>query len=162
MDLPTYTNIWRIEKRLYKLYDLRLPMPLPLGQIAAFVGITVPYVLFLTLIGIPFSHNLFWLYVLPPGVLTWLVLLPFLKCVMLGSRRSGAEWRHRRRRTRPPWWARCGTPAGGPPRRRWPSRLAGGSRFPLTSPASRRGRHPPASAGPPDGDRPGPGVRSRR
>ncbi|WP_425548882.1 hypothetical protein, partial [Actinomadura meridiana] len=30
MDLPTYTNIWRIEKRLYKLYDLRLPMPLPL------------------------------------------------------------------------------------------------------------------------------------
>ena len=79
MDLPTYTNIWRIEKRLYKLYDLRLPMPLPLGQIAAFVGITVPYVLFLTLIGVPFSHNLFWLYVLPPGVLTWLVTRPVLE-----------------------------------------------------------------------------------
>jgi MinD-like ATPase involved in chromosome partitioning or flagellar assembly len=79
VDLPTYTNIWRIEKRLYKLYDLRLPMPLPLGQIAAFVGITVPYVLFLTLIGIPFSHNLFWLYVLPPGVLTWLVTRPVLE-----------------------------------------------------------------------------------
>ena len=47
MDRPTYTNIWRIEKRLYKLYDLRLPMPLPLGQIAAFAGITVPYVLIL-------------------------------------------------------------------------------------------------------------------
>ena len=31
MDLPTYTNIWRIEKRLYKLYDFRLPMPLPVG-----------------------------------------------------------------------------------------------------------------------------------
>jgi MinD-like ATPase involved in chromosome partitioning or flagellar assembly len=79
VDLPTYTNIWRIEKRLYKLYDLRLPMPLPLGQIAAFVGITVPYVLFLTLIGVPFSHNLFWLYVLPPGVLTWLVTRPVLE-----------------------------------------------------------------------------------
>ncbi len=79
MDLPTYTNIWRIEKRLYKLYDLRLPMPLPLGQIVAFVGITVPYVLLLTLIGIPFSHNLFWLYVLPPGVLTWLVTRPVLE-----------------------------------------------------------------------------------
>ena len=25
VDLPTYTNIWRIEKRLYKLYDFRLP-----------------------------------------------------------------------------------------------------------------------------------------
>ncbi len=32
MDLPTYTNIWRIEKRLYKLYDFRLPMPLPIGE----------------------------------------------------------------------------------------------------------------------------------
>ena len=79
MDLPTYTNIWRIEKRLYKLYDLRLPMPLPLGQIIAFAGITVPYVLFLTLIGIPFNHNLFWLYVLPPWALTWLATRPVLE-----------------------------------------------------------------------------------
>jgi MinD-like ATPase involved in chromosome partitioning or flagellar assembly len=79
VDLPTYTNIWRIEKRLYKLYDLRLPMPLPLGQIAAFVGITVPYVLFLTLIGIPFNHNLFWLYVLPPWAITWLATRPVLE-----------------------------------------------------------------------------------
>ena len=79
MDLPTYTNIWRIEKRLYKLYDLRLPMPLPLGQIAAFVGITVPYVLLLALIGVPFTHTLFWLYVLPPGLLTWLVTRPVIE-----------------------------------------------------------------------------------
>ena len=41
MELPTYTGIWRIEKRLYKLYDFRLPMPLPVGQIAVFVAITV-------------------------------------------------------------------------------------------------------------------------
>ena len=34
MDLPTYTNIWRIEKRLYKLYDFRLPAPLPITWIA--------------------------------------------------------------------------------------------------------------------------------
>jgi MinD-like ATPase involved in chromosome partitioning or flagellar assembly len=79
VDLPTYTNIWRIEKRLYKLYDLRLPMPLPLGQIAAFAGITVPYVLFLTLIGVTFNHNLFWLYVLPPWALTWLATRPVLE-----------------------------------------------------------------------------------
>ena len=41
MDLPTYTSIWRIEKRLYKLYDFRLPMPVPVGQIAVFAAITV-------------------------------------------------------------------------------------------------------------------------
>ena len=34
MELPTYTSIWRIEKRLYKLYDFRLPMPLPVGLVA--------------------------------------------------------------------------------------------------------------------------------
>src|SRR6266700_1588543 len=45
VELPTYTSIWRIEKRLYKLYDCRLPMPLPVGQIAVFVAITVPYLI---------------------------------------------------------------------------------------------------------------------
>ena len=79
MDLPTYTNIWRIEKRLYKLYDFRLPMPLPVGQIAVFLAIAVPYVLVLSLLGLPFSHTLLWVYVLPPGVLAWLTTRPVLE-----------------------------------------------------------------------------------
>ncbi len=79
MDLPTYTNIWRIEKRLYKLYDFRLPMPLPISWIAVFCGITVPYVVVLAAIGVPFDHTLLWLYVLPPGVLTWLTTRPVLE-----------------------------------------------------------------------------------
>ena len=79
MDLPTYTNIWRIEKRLYKLYDFRLPAPLPITWIAVFVGITVPYIFFLVVIGVPFNHNLVWLYVLPPGVLTWLTTRPVIE-----------------------------------------------------------------------------------
>ena len=79
MDLPTYTNIWRIEKRLYKLYDFRLPAPLPITWIAVFTGITVPYIFFLVVIGLPFNHNLVWLYVLPPGVLTWLITRPVIE-----------------------------------------------------------------------------------
>ncbi|HEY1644477.1 MAG TPA: TcpE family conjugal transfer membrane protein [Streptosporangiaceae bacterium] len=79
MDLPTYTNIWRIEKRLYKLYDFRLPMPLPVGQIAVFMVIAVPYILLLSLLGLPFSHTLVWVYVLPPGVLAWLTTRPVLE-----------------------------------------------------------------------------------
>jgi len=79
VDLPTYTSIWRIEKRLYKLYDFRLPMPVPVGQIAVFAAITVPYVILLTVLGVPFDHTLFWLYVLPPGVLTWLATRPVLE-----------------------------------------------------------------------------------
>ena len=46
MDLPTYTNIWRIEKRLYKLYDFRLPAPLPITWIGVFVGIVAIFFLF--------------------------------------------------------------------------------------------------------------------
>jgi TcpE family len=79
VDLPTYTNIWRIEKRLYKLYDFRLPMPLPINWIAVFTGITVPYIILLIAIGLPFNHTLLWLYVLPPGVLTWLTSRPVLE-----------------------------------------------------------------------------------
>jgi MinD-like ATPase involved in chromosome partitioning or flagellar assembly len=79
VDLPTYTSIWRIEKRLYKLYDFRLPMPVPVGQIAVFAAITVPYVILLTVLGLPFNHTLFWLYVLPPGLLTWLATRPVLE-----------------------------------------------------------------------------------
>jgi MinD-like ATPase involved in chromosome partitioning or flagellar assembly len=79
LDLPTYTSIWRIEKRLYKLYDFRLPMPVPVGQIAVFAAITVPYVILLTVLGLPFNHTLFWLYVLPPGLITWLATRPVLE-----------------------------------------------------------------------------------
>jgi hypothetical protein len=79
VDLPTYTNIWRIEKRLYKLYDFRLPMPLPVGQIAVFAAIAVPYVVILKMVGLPFSHTLLWLYILPPAALAWLVTRPVLE-----------------------------------------------------------------------------------
>jgi len=79
VDLPTYTNIWRIEKRLYKLYDFRLPMPLPVGQIAVFLAIAVPYIGLLAILGLPFSHTLLWLYILPPGLLAWLTTRPVLE-----------------------------------------------------------------------------------
>ncbi len=79
MELPTYTNIWKIEKRLYKLYDFRLPMPLPVGQIVAFLAIALPYTLVLTMARMPFSHSWLWLYVLPPGLLAWLVTRPVLE-----------------------------------------------------------------------------------
>ncbi|HEU5157948.1 MAG TPA: TcpE family conjugal transfer membrane protein [Streptosporangiaceae bacterium] len=80
MDLPTYTNIWRIEKRLYKLYDLRLPMPLPLVQIGVFLGVFVPWIVLLRLLGIPFGGG--WilpLYLVPPAVLTWLATRPVIE-----------------------------------------------------------------------------------
>ncbi|MEU7749158.1 conjugal transfer protein, partial [Nonomuraea sp. NPDC049158] len=79
MDLPTYTNIWRIEKRLYKLYDLRLPMPLPIVWIGVFVGVLAPWSLLLMLLHIPFAAPWHVLYLVPPGVVTWLSTRPVIE-----------------------------------------------------------------------------------
>src|ERR1700749_478244 len=39
----------------------------------------IPYVIILQAIGVPFNHTLVWLYVLPPGVLTWLSTRPVIE-----------------------------------------------------------------------------------
>src|SRR5262249_4813379 len=54
-------------------------MPLPIGQVTVFAAMAVPYVVLLTLLGVPFNHTLIWLYILPPGVATWLVTRPVLE-----------------------------------------------------------------------------------
>ena len=79
MDLPTYTNIWRIEKRLYKLYDLRLPMPLPIVWIGVFVGVSVPWSLLLVLVGVPVEMPWHVLFLVPPGIVTWLSTRPVIE-----------------------------------------------------------------------------------
>src|ERR1700760_2390432 len=68
-----------MEKSFKNFYFFPLPMPLPISWIAVFCGITVPYVVALAAIGVPFDHTLVALYVLPPGVLTWLCTRPVLE-----------------------------------------------------------------------------------
>lgn len=82
MDLPTYTNIWRIEKRLYKLYDFRLPMPLPVGTFGVALGVFALWVVLLTLLRAPFDFGNGWhlvLWVVPPGVITVLATRPVIE-----------------------------------------------------------------------------------
>ena len=82
MDLPTYTNIWRIEKRLYKLYDFRLPMPLPVGTFGVALGVFVLWVVLLSLLRAPFEFGNGWhlvLWVVPPGVITVLATRPVIE-----------------------------------------------------------------------------------
>ncbi|MFD6949317.1 hypothetical protein A6A08_12805 [Nocardiopsis sp. TSRI0078] len=82
MDLPTYTNIWRIEKRLYKLYDFRLPMPLPVGTFGVALGVFALWVVLLSLLNAPFVFGNGWhlvLWVVPPGVITVLATRPVVE-----------------------------------------------------------------------------------
>ena len=147
MDLPTYTNIWRIEKRLYKLYDFRLPMPLPINWIAVFAGITIPYIVLLIAIGLPFNHSLVWLYVLPPGLLTWLTTRPVIENKRLPELMESQA----RYLTEPKTWVRL-TPLSEKDRivltaRVWRNGRAAGSR-PACSPGSPRGRSSRTSGSP--------------
>jgi MinD-like ATPase involved in chromosome partitioning or flagellar assembly len=181
VDLPTYTNIWRIEKRLYKLYDLRLPMPLPLVQIGVFLGVFVPWIVLLQLVGIPFGGG--WilpLYLVPPAVLTWLATRPVIEGkrlteLLLSQTRYVAEPRTWCRLTpiREPAevvvvarvWRRAGAPApvGAPERaairgRRKARKTHGGrhaaARPPLSPPPARAPQSSPALPAPAAGPPP--------
>jgi len=82
VDLPTYTNIWRIEKRLYKLYDFRLPMPLPVGTFGVALGVFALWVVLLSILNAPFAFGNGWhlvLWVVPPGVITVLATRPVVE-----------------------------------------------------------------------------------
>ncbi|MEU7896634.1 TcpE family conjugal transfer membrane protein [Nonomuraea sp. NPDC049152] len=109
MDLPTYTNIWRIEKRLYKLYDLRLPMPLPIVWIGVFVGVLAPWSLLLWLVGIGFEAPWHVLYLVPPGIVTWLSTRPVIE----NKRLTELMQSQLRYMGEPRSWCRL-TPAGEP------------------------------------------------
>lgn len=109
VDLPTYTNIWRIEKRLYKLYDLRLPMPLPIVWIGVFVGVFVPWSLLLVLVGVPVEMPWHVLYLVPPGIVTWLSTRPVIE----GKRLTELLESHLRYLGEPKAWYRL-TPGSEP------------------------------------------------
>ncbi|PSK97294.1 MinD-like ATPase involved in chromosome partitioning or flagellar assembly [Murinocardiopsis flavida] len=79
MDLPTYTKIWRIEKRLYKLYDFRLPMPLPLVTFSVWLGVTVVWMLLMSLLGVPFATPWHVLWIVPPMVIAFFATRPVVE-----------------------------------------------------------------------------------
>jgi conjugation transfer TcpE-like protein len=69
--LPTYTSIWRIERRLYKVYDWVLPMPISIPQAAVFLVILFLWGLLLHAFNVPVRPSTGWLYLTPPGFAAW-------------------------------------------------------------------------------------------
>lgn len=128
MDLPTYTNIWRIEKRLYKLYDFNLPVPLPMVTIGVFIGVFLPWVIFLRLVQVPFSSPWHVLYIVPPGLVTYLATRPVLE----GKRLTELLLAQLRYLIEPRTWCRL-TPVYEPERAK------------VTAVVWRRISHPPTS-----------------
>ncbi|RVX44678.1 MinD-like ATPase involved in chromosome partitioning or flagellar assembly [Nonomuraea polychroma] len=137
MDLPTYTNIWRIEKRLYKLYDLRLPMPLPIVWIGVFVGVFIPWSLLLILVGVPVAMPWHVLFLVPPGIVTWLSTRPVIE----GKRLTELLESHLRYLGEPKAWYRL-KPVGEP------ETITFAARVWRTSPARAKAKRPGKSRHP--------------
>lgn len=76
MELPTYTSVFTLERRLYAIYDLELPAPIALFQAAAFVAAAAVFLLVGRVLGVPLSAGTAWFYVVPPGFAAWIASKP--------------------------------------------------------------------------------------
>ncbi|MGH9129641.1 MAG: TcpE family conjugal transfer membrane protein [Acidimicrobiales bacterium] len=71
MELPTYTSIFVLRRKLYAIYDWELPRPVEMVQIGVFaVGVLVVW-LVTRAIGVGFSASTAWAFVVPPAALAW-------------------------------------------------------------------------------------------
>lgn len=86
LELRTHTRLWQVEKKLYKLYDYTLPMPISLRMAVIFVFAFGFWGGLCLLLGVPsappFGH-LFWL--APPALLTWFGNRPVAEGKRLGE-----------------------------------------------------------------------------
>ncbi|MGH8898897.1 MAG: TcpE family conjugal transfer membrane protein [Egibacteraceae bacterium] len=79
MLLPTFTSIWRIERRLYKVYDWVLPMPISIPQMAVFLVSLLLWALLLQALGVELHASTGWLYLVPPGFAAWVSERPLVE-----------------------------------------------------------------------------------
>jgi TcpE family len=77
LELPTYTKLFEVERKLYKVFDLELPRPIGLLETLAFAVTLAVIAIFMDLIGQGVTANDAFLYVVPPGLAAWLVSQPF-------------------------------------------------------------------------------------
>lgn len=53
MQARTYTSLWRVERRIYRIYDVSLPYAVSIRQLAVFAGIVAIWIPIMILLGVP-------------------------------------------------------------------------------------------------------------
>lgn len=72
MEIRTFTNFWALERKLYTVWDLTLPVPVSLRVLGVFVGFGVPWWILMGLFQVSFNPPWYLLWIIPPAVLAWL------------------------------------------------------------------------------------------
>jgi hypothetical protein len=76
VELPTYTSVFRLQRRLYALYDWELPVPVGLAELGLFVGGVGLFSAIGALTGIGLSAGTAWFYLVPPAFIAHLARRP--------------------------------------------------------------------------------------
>jgi hypothetical protein len=79
VDLPTYTSIFHVERKLYKVHDVELPYPVDLLQLGVFGVTLLVIVAVVHALHLGFDLDWLWIYVVPPGAAAWAVSRPLLE-----------------------------------------------------------------------------------
>lgn len=78
-ELRTYSDVWRIEKRLHRLYDFNLPAPVSTRTLWTSLAVFLVWIALLRLVGAPFTFGNGWhlvLWTVPPGLITVACIRP--------------------------------------------------------------------------------------
>ena len=86
MDLPTYTRVFTIERRLYRIFDFELPVPVSATQLGAFLVSTIVVLSVGGLLGIPLTPM-----TIAPH-LGLAALAAWLMCQPIAERKRPHQW----------------------------------------------------------------------
>ncbi len=68
-ELPTYTAVFSLRRRLYAIYDWELPAPVGLGEAGVFVLGVLLFAGLARLVGLELSPRSAWFFLVPPAFL---------------------------------------------------------------------------------------------
>jgi hypothetical protein len=78
MEIRTFTNFWNMERKLYAIYDVSLPMPISLKVAGAFLATGIPWAGLMLLLNIPFGSAAV-LWILPPVAFGYIASKPIFQ-----------------------------------------------------------------------------------
>lgn len=80
MEIRTFTTFWSMEKKLYSIYDLQLPFPIPIRSVIVFGAVGLPYWVILNLLGLQFGLSpLIILWLAPPLLIAFIADKPIFQ-----------------------------------------------------------------------------------